>query len=94
MPNYVIKDFKQFKHKLQKKQHQPYPSAPIIYSANNQYATPPSNAPLLDKKGKKLIQQVCGKFLFLGITVESTLLCPISAIDSQSETPPEDTDWT
>ena len=91
MPNYVTKYLKQFKHKLQKKQHQPYPSAPIIYGSKKQYATTLSTAPFLDKKGKKFIQQVCGKFLFLGRAFDSTLLCPISAIASQSSTPTEDT---
>ena len=91
MPNYVTKYLKQFKHKLQKKKHQPYPSAPIMYGSKNQYATPLSTALFLDKKGKKFIQQVCGRFLFLGRAVVSTLLCPISAIVLQSETPTEDT---
>ena len=50
-----------------------------------------SQAPALDKKGKKYIQQVCSKFLFLGRAVDSTLLCPTSAIASQSATPTEDT---
>ena len=50
-----------------------------------------STAPLLDKKGKKFIQQVCGKLLFLGRAVNSTLLCPISAIASQSAKPTQDT---
>ena len=50
-----------------------------------------SQAPALDMKGKKYIQQVCGKFLFLGRAVNSTLLCTISAIASQSATPTEDT---
>jgi hypothetical protein len=47
--------------------------------------------PLLDNKAKWFIQQVCGKFLFLGRAVDSTLLCPISAIASQSSKPSEDT---
>jgi hypothetical protein len=50
-----------------------------------------SKAPLLDKKAKQFIQQVCSKFLFLGGAVDSTLLCPISAIASQSSKPTEDT---
>ena len=49
-------------------------------------ATQPSAAPLLDKKRKKFIQQVCGNFLFLGRAVDSTLLCPVSDIASQSAT--------
>jgi hypothetical protein len=46
---------------------------------------------LLDDKAKRFIQQVCGKFLFLGGAVDSTLLCPISAIASQSSNPTTDT---
>ena len=45
----------------------------------------------MDAKGNKFIQQVYGKFLFLGRAVNSTLLCPISAISSQSSKPTEDT---
>ena len=48
-------------------------------------------APPLNEKGKKFTQQVCGKFLFLGRAVDSTLLCPISVIAAQSSTPTEDT---
>jgi hypothetical protein len=47
---------------------------------------------LLDDKAKRFIQQVCRKFLFLGraVAVDSTLLCPISAIASQSSKPTKD----
>ena len=91
IPKYVTKDIKKFKHKLQKKKHQPYSSASIIYGAKKQYVTPQSTAPLFDEKGKKFTQQVCGKFIFLGLAVDSNLLCPISAIASHSATPTEDT---
>lgn len=37
------------------------------------------------------MQQVCGKLLFLGRAVDSTLLCPISAIAAQASTPTTDT---
>ena len=93
MPQYVTKALKQCNNKLQNKQNQPYPSTPIIYGAKNQYTTPQSTSPLIDNKGKKFIQQVCGKFLFLGRAVDNTLLCPISVIASQSATPTEDTIW-
>ncbi len=49
-----------------------------------------SNAPLLDDKAKQFIQQVCGKFSFLGRAVDSTLLCLISAIASQPSKPTKD----
>ena len=91
MSNYVTKALKQFKHKLQKKQHQPYPSDPIIYGSKKQYSTPLSTAPFLDKKGRKLIPRVCQKTLFLGRAVDSTLLCPTSAIASHSATPTKET---
>jgi hypothetical protein len=93
MPNYVQKALKQFqhKHKAGKLQHAPYQSALIQYGTKKQYATQESKAPLLDNKAKRFIQQVCGKFLFLGRAVDSTLLCPISTITLQSSKPTEDT---
>ena len=92
MPGYVTKALKQFQHEPPtKKQHAPFPCARINYGAKKQYATQTSQAPPLDKQGKKYIQQVCGKFLFLGRAVDPTLLCPISAIASQSANPTEDT---
>jgi hypothetical protein len=91
MPGYIKKALKQFKHERRNLQHQPYPSAIIKYGAKTQYATAQSTSPQLDKHCKKFIQQVCGKFLFLGRAVDSTLLCPISAIASQAAKPTEDT---
>jgi hypothetical protein len=91
MPNYVRKALKLFQHDVRKEQNAPYPCAPIIYGAKVQYAKPATNSPLVDAKTKKFIQQVCGKFLFLGRAVDSTLLCPISAIASQSANPTEKT---
>jgi hypothetical protein len=91
MPNYVKKALKQFQHIAGKLQHALYLSIPIQYGAKKQYATQESHAPLLDDKAKRFIQQLCGKFLFLGRAVDSTLLCPISAIVSQSSKPTKDT---
>ena len=91
LPGYTHKELKQFKHTKKKKENQPYPSAPIIYGAKKQYAKQPSAAPLLDKKRKKFIQQVCGNFLILCKAVDSTLLFTISAIASQSATPTKET---
>ncbi len=85
-----MKALKQFQHIAQKCQYAPYPCVPIQYVAKKQYTTQESKAPLLDDKAKQFIQQVCGKFLFLGRAVDSTLLCPIRAIASQSSKPTED----
>ncbi len=91
MPNYMQKALKQFQHKVGKLQHTLYQSAPIQYGAKKQYAIQESKVTLLDNKAKRFIQQVCGKFLFLGRAVDSTLLCPISTIALQSSKPTEDT---
>jgi hypothetical protein len=90
MPNYMQKALKQFQHIADKLQHSPYLSVPIQYGTKKQYAIQESTAPLLDDKAQCFIQQVCGKFLFLGRAVDSTLLCPISAIASQSSKPTTD----
>eukprot|EP00804_Cyclotella_cryptica_P029869 CCRYP_010778-RA/>CCRYP_010778-RA protein AED:0.27 eAED:0.27 QI:0/0/0/1/0/0/3/0/269 len=83
---------KQFHHpKPTSPQDAPFPSIPINYGAKKQYATPKTTSPPLDKADKHFIQQVCGKFLFLGRAVDPTLICPISAIASQSAHPTEDT---
>jgi hypothetical protein len=91
MPNYVQKALKQFQHKAGKLQHAPYQRTPIQYGVKKQYATQESEVPLLDEKAKRFIQQVCGKFLFVGKAVDSTILCLISAIALQSSKPTEDT---
>ena len=93
MPKYATKVLKQFQHIAQKRKYAPYSCAPVQYGTKKQYATQESKAPLLGDKVKQFIQQVCGKFLFLGREVDSTLLCQISAIASQSSKLTEDTMW-
>ncbi len=66
MPNYIKKVLKQFQHIAGTLQQSPYPTIPIQYGAKKQYATAESTAILVDAKSKRFIQQVCGKFLFLG----------------------------
>ena len=60
MPGYIKKALKQFQHKLHKHQQQLFATVPIKYGTKKQYATQESKAPLLDEKGKKFIQHVCG----------------------------------
>ena len=91
MPGYIKKALRQFQHKLHKQQNQPFPHTPIEYGAKQQYSKDKSESPKLNAKGKKFVQQVCGKFLFYGQAVDSTLLTPISAIASQSAEPTEET---
>ena len=91
MPDYVKKALIQFGHQQTKKQNQPFPHTPIQYGTKKQYAKERSQSPPLSPQDKRFVQQVCGKFLFLGRAVDSTLLTPISAIASQSAEPTEET---
>jgi hypothetical protein len=91
MPGYIKKALTIFQHKQRCHQDQPFPHTPITYGTRKQYAKVHSTSPLLDKNGKKFIQQVCGKFLFYGRAFGSTLLVPLSAIASQSARPIKDT---
>ena len=92
MPDYAKKALKQFQHPTPtKRQDSPFPHTPINYGAKKQFATEASTARPLDKKGKRFIQQVCGKFLYYARAVDSTLLTPISAIASQQANPTEET---
>jgi hypothetical protein len=48
-------------------------------------------APTVNPTEKKFIQKVCGKFLFYGRAVHSTVLTPIRTIASQSANPTKET---
>ena len=87
MPGYIKKALTIFKHSHSKPEYQQFPRTPIKYGCTKLYAKSPSSAPTLAKKDKRIIQQVCGKFLYLGHAVDSTLLVPISAIAAQSSKP-------
>ena len=66
MPGYVRKVLKQFGQKTQKKQDQPYPSAPIRYGSKKQYAMQQLTAPLMDKNGKNTFRKYVESSYFLG----------------------------
>jgi hypothetical protein len=88
MPGYVAKALKLFQHTCPTApQHSPFPTKPIIYGAKKQYASKALTSPPLNRKGKKFIQQVCGKFLFLGRAVDPTLLCPSAPLPRNPPAP-------
>ena len=90
MQGYVSKACQEFGHEMpNRQQDSSYPQTPPKYGAKKQYAEAPDKSPLLDKEGKKFIQQVAGKFLYLGRAVDSTLLTPLSAIASKQAAPTE-----
>ena len=56
-----------------------------------QYAKDPDDNHFLYNKGKKYIQRVNGTLLYIGRSVDSTLLTPLSAISSQKAKPTTET---
>ncbi len=90
MPFYLGNALKQFQHPPPiVPQDQPHPHVKKQYGAKVQHTKLPDNTPLLDKAGKKFIQEVTGVFLFLARAVDSTMLTPLSALASKQAAPTE-----
>ena len=88
MPGYVERALQQFNHPYPtRRQDSSYPCAPIKYGARVQYAKTPVNAAPVGAAEKKFTQQVCGRFLYYGRAVDSTILTAMSAIASQQANP-------
>jgi hypothetical protein len=84
MPGYVPTALIRFWHPPPIKiQDQPYPHAKPNYWAKMQHATAEDTSPPLNKVGMKIIQEVCGVFLFLARGVDGGLLPTLSALASQ-----------
>ena len=79
LPGYTNKVLKHFKHTKRKRKPTIPKRAHHIWGQKTICDTTIRSAATW-KKGKKFIQQVCGKFLFLRRAVNSTPICPISAI--------------
>ena len=56
-----------------------------------QYAKPEDESMPLDKEGKRFIQRVIGKFLYLGHVGNLTILAALSSIATQQVSPTEET---
>ena len=78
MPGYVRKALTRFQHPPPaKRQDQPYPHVKPNYGVKKQYSQENDGSPALNKAGKKIIQEVCGVFLFLTRAVDGgTTPCP------------------
>ena len=88
MPEYLNTALVRFKHRTPRKpQYQPYQHVIQNYGAKKQYAERQDSAALLDKYGKKLVQQVTGTFLYYVRAVESTMLVALTALVSEQAIP-------
>ena len=89
MVNYVMKQMTKYGHVAPAKpQHCPYSPNPIKYGKDNQTPSPIDESPLLNKTGKKRVQQIVGSFLYYARAVDPTILM---ALSSQQSAPTENT---
>ncbi len=92
MPDYVKKARKEFGHEMpEKRQDSPYPAERPQYGTKVQYAKTKDNSKPLDKEGKRFIQRVTAKLLYLGRAVNLTILASLSSITAQQASPKEET---
>jgi hypothetical protein len=92
MPTYVEKALKRFQHPPPiVPQDQLHQHLKKTYGAKVQQANPLNTSPLLDKAGKKLIQEVTGLFLYLAQAVDLTMLTELSSLASEQAAPTEKT---
>ncbi len=88
MPDYVKKARMEFGHKMpSKRQGSPYPAERPHYGAKVQYAKSKDDSKLSGKAGKRFIQRVTGKFLYLGCAVDITIIAVLSSIAAQQASP-------
>ena len=91
MPGYVGEALEQFQHvKPQRMQHAPHRWNKPVYGTKIQYAEK-DKSEKLDKKGKKLIQSIVGKFLYYGRAIETPTLVALNDIGSQQSEPTQNT---
>ncbi len=74
-----------------KPQHCPYLPNAIQYGKDNQAPTPSNDSALLDKAGKKCIQQIVGSFLFYARAVDPTTVMALSDLSSKQSAPTKNT---
>ena len=86
MPGYVEKALKEFQHEQpSRQQNSPYVAAPKRYGAKAQVMDDPEDYKEVTAAEKKFIQQVTGKFLYLGRAIDGTLLAPLPACSIKAE---------
>jgi len=92
MPNYVQKKLIEYEHiKPKRPQNCPYSPNPIQYGKATQDPLPEDTSNLLDKDGKKFVQQVIGSFLFYARAIDMTILLALNAIAGAQAAPTQNT---
>ena len=92
MHGYVDHAFIRFNHGTPRRaQGQPYQHTVTTYGARQQFSVDPDGTVLLDKEGKKFVQQVTVTLLYYARAVDSTMLVALSALASEQAIPTENT---
>jgi hypothetical protein len=71
--------------------HQPHPHIKPTYGTTAQYTKDVDTTPLLDKEGKKYIQEVICTFLYYARCVDSTMLMALESLATQQASPTTNT---
>ena len=85
MPGYVKEALLQFQHEKTKDTYAPSPYTEPIYGRKQQMA-PIIEAPIFTKKEEKLLQQICGKFLYYARAIDNTMMHALNDLASQITT--------
>ena len=92
MPGYIEDALTRFKHaRPRTPQDQPHPQVPPNYSATRQYADQQDDPPLLEKAGKKVVQEVCGTLLYYARAVDCMMLAALGSITTEHTSPTANT---
>jgi hypothetical protein len=92
MLDYVPEALARFQHKTpHTPQHQPCPHIKPTYGTTAQYTKDVNTTPLLDKEGKKYIQEVISTFLYYASCVDSTMLTALGSLATQQANPATNT---
>jgi hypothetical protein len=92
MPGYVQEALLEFQHdgSNEIKCHSPSPYTPPVYGKKQQMAKVDDTKPM-DKKETKLLQKVCGKFLYYARAVDTTMLHALNDLATQTKNGTEQT---
>jgi hypothetical protein len=87
MPGYIDRALNPFAHpKPTQQEHAPHPWKAPVYGARQQF-TQHDDAPFVDAKDKKLLQEILGTLLYYAQAIDGTMIEAIRTIPTQQATP-------
>lgn len=83
MPGYVKRLLAKFNYTPKKKRYSPYPVEPHKFGKASQEPMPEDTSPKVDKRKRRLVQQVVGSILYYGKAPDLTTLVSLSSLASE-----------